>query len=163
MGEASQRQFGSFAEFWADGEWAPFVETLHAGKSSPHTLAVMDQPAGAFPDPAMPEFHIQLILRGGARLKTRFEGVEFDTRISPGSIFMAPANTAAYYELDDRHRFISLAVNRIALDRFREQADFELPNDFGRLHEQMFHDPIVEALMLRMLEQAMMDHPVSDL
>ncbi|MEM7669230.1 MAG: AraC family transcriptional regulator [Pseudomonadota bacterium] len=163
MGEPSENKFESFADFWAEGEWAPFVEELYPGTNRQHALAIMNQPAGAFPDPAMPEFQIQLIIKGDARLKTRFEGVELHARISPGSMFMAPANTEAYYELDDRHRYASLAINRNAIHRFSDQADFELPSDFGKLHERMFHDPIVEALILRMLEQATIKHPTSDL
>ncbi|MDW4500614.1 AraC family ligand binding domain-containing protein, partial [Sulfitobacter sp. D35] len=163
MGEASQRQFGSFAEFWADGEWAPFVETLHPGKNSPHTLAVHQQPAGAFPDPPMDEFLLMVITKGNRHVATQYGGTRFETKLSPGLIFLAPPNTETNYEVHGPHRMVSLAINTRAMDRFREQADFELPSDFGRLHEQTFHDPIVETLMLRMLEQAMMDHPVSDL
>ncbi|MEM7665830.1 MAG: AraC family transcriptional regulator [Pseudomonadota bacterium] len=157
------RKFSSFAEFWAEGEWSEFVETLHPGENKPHTLAVFEQPEGAYPDPAMPEFHIQLLTKGTVPITTTFGGTTFRSDLSPGSIIVAPADTQANYEVEGPHRVLSLAVNTDAMDRFREQAEFELPSDFGKLHEQKFHDPIVETLILRMLEQAMMDHPTSDL
>ncbi|MEM9012479.1 MAG: AraC family transcriptional regulator [Pseudomonadota bacterium] len=163
MADGRFPNFKSFAEFWAEGEWAPFVQTLHPGNNSPHTLAVLDQPAGAFPDPPIPEFNIQLLKKINSRVKITLEGTELDASPAPGAIFVAPADTEMNYELDAPHQVVALAINREAMDRFREQADFDLPRDFGKLHEQMFYDPIVEALIMRMLEQAMMEHPTSDL
>ncbi|VVT24865.1 AraC family transcriptional regulator [Rhizobium sp. EC-SD404] len=159
----ADREFSSFAEFWVEGEWAPFVETVHPGGRSPHTLAVFQQPAGAFPDPPLPEFQLQLVAKGSAQSRVEFGGTAFSSQLSPGGIYLSPPDTDCNYEVEGLHRIIALAINKNAMDRFREQADFELPRDFGRLHEQKFHDPIIEALMLRMLEQAMVDHPTSDL
>ncbi|UWR21246.1 AraC family transcriptional regulator [Sulfitobacter sp. S190] len=155
--------FGSFAEYWADGDWAPHVKMLHTGKRNTHALALLEQPAGAFPDPAMPEFHIQLVQRGNANLRMSFEGAEVRTQLNAGALFMAPANTKVDYEVDGPQKFVSLAINKALADRFRDQADIDLPKDFGQLHAQKFHDPIVEALMLRMLDQALLEHPTSDL
>ena len=163
LDRSSDRKFSSFAEFWAKGDWAPFVETLHVGAKTPHTLAVIDQPEGEYPDPPMPEFQLQLITRNSATAKIEYGGTAFETAAPPGSIFVAPADTATNYRLNGSHRLVALAIHKTAMDRFREQADGKLPEDFGTLHEQTFYDPIIEALMLRMLEQAMMDHPASDL
>ncbi|MEM9012478.1 MAG: AraC family transcriptional regulator [Pseudomonadota bacterium] len=157
------RRFSSFAEFWADGRWAPFVETLHSGKRKPHTLAVHDQPAGEFPDPPMPEFLIILITKGDARIEVTYGGCQFRSQLSPGSIFLTPPETISNYVVDGPQKFISLAVNKDAMARFRDQVAFELPRDFGKLHEQKFHDPVVEMLVVQMLEQATMDHPTGDL
>lgn len=159
----ADRRFSSFADFWAEGEWAPYVEALHPGQKSPHTLAVHNQPAGQFPDPAMPEFLLLLFTGGGARFKSEFGGAQFHGHMSPGGIIFVPPGVQTNHEVNGPHKFLSLAINRHAMERFHEQADFELPSDFGQLHEQKFYDPIVETLMLRMLEQAAMDHPTSDL
>lgn len=157
------QQFNSFAEFWTDGVWAPFVEILHPGENRAHTLAVLEQPDGSYPDPAIPEFNIQLVAKGNPTAKVSYGGTEFASKTSPGSIFIAPSNTDCNYEVDAAHRVVSLAINTDSMTRFREQYELNLPKDFGSLHEKTFFDPIVEALILRMLEQAMMDHPVSDL
>lgn len=96
-------------------------------------------------------------------MRVELEGTRVESKLAPGAMFIAPANTAADYEVDGQQGFVALAIHKNAIDRFRDQAGFELPKDFGKLREQMFHHPIVEALILGMLEQAMMDHPTSDL
>ncbi|MEM8750630.1 MAG: AraC family transcriptional regulator [Pseudomonadota bacterium] len=155
--------YDGFAEYWARGDWSKYVTELHPSKSDQQTLAILEQPAGDFPDPGFEEFHLQLILNGNFNADVAFGDQRFSNALMPGSIVLAPPNTDTDYRLSKHHRFASLAINKKALERFCAQSDTEAPSDFGVLHSQSFFDPVIETLMIQMLEYASGEHPVSDL
>ncbi|MEM8750631.1 MAG: AraC family transcriptional regulator [Pseudomonadota bacterium] len=123
----------------------------------------LSQPSGEFPDPALPEFNVQLLTKGTVNIDVMYGGTKFDTLATPGSIFVAPPDTQTNYVISGAHKVVGLAINQQLLKRFRDQSEFQLPSDFGSLHEKKIYDPTIEALILRMVEQAMLQNPASDL
>ncbi|MFY0310472.1 helix-turn-helix domain-containing protein [Leisingera sp. D0M16] len=155
--------FENFADYFTRGAWSKYVTRLYPGHDKVHTLVTQQQPAGSFPDPGFDEFCIQLVTHGTPNCKVAFGGEAFHLRATPGVLVVAPPNVDAEYEIDASHGLATLTVHKDLLHRFKDQCDQELPADFGQLHSQSFFDPIVETLILRMLEHAQMEHPVSDL
>ena len=114
----------------------------------------MDQPAGQFPDPPIPEFALQLITAGVIQTDVCFGGDRFRQTFAPGDFVLAPANVETNYSVDNPFSLFVLGFPPEPYTRFLEQSEIPLSRDFGPLHRGAFRDPLIQQLIQRMYQES---------
>jgi AraC family transcriptional regulator len=106
------------------------------------------QPAGAFPNPAMDNWELQLITQAkmtgafdfGER---RFAGPSFS-----GHIVLSTSNTVCNYELDGDHEVVSLSIPASSTTALLRELDPSFSGHFGPLHSMLWRDNAIRDLAL---------------
>jgi len=158
-----QESFSSDNEFFISGPHVPYVQELCVAGRMPVTFITLDQPAGDFPDPPMPEYSLQMVTTGVTQCHVKYGGERFSNAIAPGSMVIGPPDTHADYTIDGQHAVLVLAFPKGAYQRFAKQSDVPLQSDFGPLHDSFFSDVFVKQLALRMYQDAAKATPLTEL
>jgi AraC family transcriptional regulator len=140
----------SFADFLLTGPYAgQMIDSRPLGAGA--TLFRYSQPAGHFPDPAAPDFVIQMPTKGNSPSSNDMGAGRWTSVSSPGSFIVNIPGEPADYVLEKPQAGVVLSVpgplaRRLAGGDYAEGR----PLTFGRLHERFNRDPLVEALLLRL-------------
>ena len=67
------------------------------------------------------------------------------------------------YITREAHQFLVLAFPKASLNNVAPEAGFGSVSDFGRLHDQVFFDPFIRSLVLRITEESKQDNPLGPL
>jgi AraC family transcriptional regulator len=149
-----QQAYRGYQQFYSTGPYANYlVEHRLAGSTTARLLHVA-QPAGAFPDPPLPEFLIYVCLAGASRLAFDWGCGLWAAPWHPSDISIAPPNIATDIHVDRPHAFLALALPaefvRSALDSLSPHR----PPHFGELHAATFRDDFVARLFRDLWQQA---------
>jgi AraC-like DNA-binding protein len=125
-------------------------------------LLYVSQPAGAFPDPPLPEFLVYLGVRGAKRLSFdwgcgRWEGVWHAEDVS-----IAPPYTGTDIHVDQPHAFLALALPASFVASGLDDIVPDNAADFGRLHASTFRDATVARYCTELWRQTNAGDEVSD-
>jgi AraC-like DNA-binding protein len=124
-----------------------FVESRTAGSVE---MFEVSQPAGSFPDPAMPVYNLQIVRRCLGHASAEFGGHRFGGVPVPGDMVLSPSNQACSYTLDASNHVVAMPLDERLV---REVADELVPTfagDFGDLHTRFLSSAAVcqSALMI---------------
>jgi len=149
-----ERTYRGYQHFYSAGPYAKHLVEHRLAGSTPARLLHVAQPAGAFPDPPLPEFLVYVCLGGAKRLAFDWGCGRWAGSWHPADISIAPANTGTDIVIDQPHAFLALAlpVNLVtsALDELSPQR----PAAFGKLHATTFRDKAVSHLFSRLWDEA---------
>lgn len=160
--ETGRPSSGTYAEYYVAAHPGVPCEHRMAGSAPVHLIRA-DQPAGAFPDPAAPDFSLSLVTRGVFRARIDLGSGPFETRCRPGDFTLNPPRTACDYVLDGPHSALFVVLPSARVSGLVEERTGERIGDLGRLHEAQFRDPTVEQLLLRIWDEADAGNPLGGL
>lgn len=156
-----ERIYQSGADFYRRGPYAPFVEAIRAPSGASVQLTRLCQPAGAFPDPALPQVGLLIMPSRAGAPYVRWDvgtGLRQGT-MWPGSMILPPPDTDCDYEVDADHDLLVLNVPRSDAQRLLSPIRQDFTGDFGPLHGPFLADPFLLALAERMWGEAAEDSP----
>ena len=150
--------FADYLDFYQRGPYAPFVRETRLESGSPIRMLQVAQPAGAFPDPALPQFTVQLVTRGCCGSRVDLGMGPRHARLRPGVLAVAPPDTATDYVIDGPFELIVgvLPVPVVNAALAESQPGFK---HFDRLHETVVTDSVVEHVLRRLWREAAEDSP----
>ena len=151
------------ADIYARDPYAPFLEDHRRVGTAGLDLVIVDQPAGSFPDPAVPAFNLYFALDGRARGRFHLGDRPFSGPIVRGRGSVAPPDTDCGYETDGRVRFLGLSIPRGAVEAVLADRVKRPVADFGRVHAAPLPDDRLFWLTQRLWEAAATDAPGSTL
>jgi len=146
--------YSGYQDFYSNGPYAPYLIEHRLVGSTMARLLHVAQPAGAFPDPPLPEFLVYLALRGTSRLSFDWGCGRWQGAWRPHDISIAPPNIGTDIHVDQDHAFLAVALP----ERFVAEALASLTShwstSFGTLHERIFRDDFVSRLCMELWTQA---------
>lgn len=151
-----------YLDYFRSGPYAPYVKECRLAGSAPVCLFHIGQPAGAFPDPPVPMFALQLIVGGKARIDFDMGAGRGSERLRAGQIYLAPPGTPTDYVLDDASEFLVVSVPAASVQSALSETSPGL-TDFGRLHAAPFRDVFIEGLCQRVWEEGVEGGPLGTL
>jgi AraC family transcriptional regulator len=113
----------------------------------------IQQPEGAYPDPASDNYVMLVPLRTDCRVRFDFGAGAIAQRFV-GELSLATPGTICDYELSDTHHVIGFSIPaRVVADLLRV-LDPAFPGDFGALHATLWRDARIRDLALRIWRAA---------
>ncbi len=138
-----------FADFLSNGPYAGhFLQSQDLGTAGAR-LFRFSQPAGSFPDPASPDFVVQLKTHGSGGAQVDLGAGKFETKLRPTGFLVNIPGEPASYELDGPAQGLVLVVP-CAMARRLAGLDDQQALTFDRVHEAYNFDPLVEAVLRRL-------------
>ena len=146
--------YSGYQDFYSRGPYAPYlIEHRLVGSTAARLLHVA-QPAGAFPDPPLPEFLVYLALRGTNRLSFDWGCGRWQGAWRSHDISIAPPHIATDIHVDQEHAFVAIALPaRFVADALASVTSHR-STSFGSLHEQPFRDKFTARLCMELWAQA---------
>jgi AraC-like DNA-binding protein len=145
---------GTFGQ-WAGtlGQWEishrseNFVESRTAGSVE---MIEVSQPAGSFPDPAMPVYNLQIVRRCVGHASAEFGGHRFGGVPVPGDMVLSPSNQVCSYIPDASNHVISMPLDERLVRQVADELVPTFAGDFGDLHTRFLSSTAVSqsALMI---------------
>ena len=138
----------SYVSWYEQGPYAPYVNEVRLPINSPVRMLHSRQPAGQFPDPALPEVVLQLVIQGQGQAQIDLGASHGSIPLRSGQVCVAPAYTACDYQLSDPFELLTLTIPfGRAQQVLTESTDGKL-SDFGPIHRyEMPHDAVLASLM----------------
>jgi AraC family transcriptional regulator len=110
-------------------------------------LLHVEQPAGEFPDPPLPEYLLYVALRGATELKFDWGCGRWLGRWHAGDVSLAPPDTATDIHVDRDHAFLGLALPKALVATALDELAVRDP---GPLHAATFRDRLLARLCHRL-------------
>jgi AraC-like DNA-binding protein len=130
--------------------------TIAAG--SIHLINV-SPPGGAIVEPPTPEYAVHLLLRTAPLLRVGFNRTPRWLAVSPGSMLVAPPDTACEYVADAAAHVLTMAIPKACADEFGDESGARL----GARREQAFRDPQLASQLVRLWHYVDDDAPAGHL
>src|SRR4029450_10715971 len=118
-------------------------------------LINVSPPAGAIVEPPTPEYALHLLLHTAPLLRVGFNRTPRWLAVSPGSMLVAPPDTACEYVADAAAHVLTMAIPKACADAFAEESGARL--DARR--EQAFRDPQLARQLVRLWHHVDDDPP----
>ncbi|MEM8801010.1 MAG: AraC family transcriptional regulator [Pseudomonadota bacterium] len=118
---------------------------------------IVNNPAGAYPDPPLSEFSLQIATAGGASGEFDLGARTFHTELSRGTTLLAPPQTACSYVLDNTFSLINLGLPVPLFDEAMLAFNGAHRPDLEKLHSIAFRDPRIEGMGAEVLRQSRTD------
>lgn len=142
----------SYVDHYTLGAYAEWVTDRRLVATAPVWMLDIAQPAGDFPDPAVPELVLQ---RDMGRLRATVDLGAGRFRMQPGQTIAAPPGSAASFTVDVAHHIQVLSVPAYQLAAWVEGDGVSSAGvDLGRLHASGFRNDVIHALMDRLWDEA---------
>jgi len=144
----------SYFDHYTKGTFAPYVTERQLVSESGVWMFDIVQPAGAFPDPPVPEFVLQRDMRG-VHATVDFGAGRFRMRPDERSMVIAPPMIASDIVVHSPHHIRVIAIPTVKLRDWSagENQDAGAP-DLGRLHSTGFKNVLIEQLLDRLWAEA---------
>jgi AraC family transcriptional regulator len=135
-------RYGSLAEVYGSGGYAPFTNALRLAGTAPATLIRFSQPAGQFPDPPTDDVTLAINESGSGVMEFDMGAGCRQLPFRVGDLVLKPPGVATRFANSRPHAksFVSLPPSFLA-----EAAG--APPDFGRLHADAFRCPVLARLL----------------
>lgn len=151
--------YDSLGDFYRRGPLAPFVDAIREPAGAYLTLTKVGQPAGASPDPAVPELNLILMQRSSARGVLDVGTGRIPSRARSGTMVLAPPNTDCHYEQDTFQQMLVVSIPEREVSMRLRALKPSFFCDFGILHGPLFVDPLLSNLAERIWDEAAADNP----
>ncbi len=140
--------YQTFAEFYANGTYAPYVNSLHLATGSLSAFEAW-QPSGPLCGPATPSLTVVHALTDGRFGKCNFgAGIIRDRRYSKGEFIVIPVGMPTNIVLEDVNRTRVFDLRLDLIGPIFEESGFAPGNfDLGGLHMSMTSDHTAVALL----------------
>jgi AraC family transcriptional regulator len=149
-------RYGDCADWLIRGPYRPFVEEVRTANGV--SLVRGKQPPGHYPDPPFPDFSLIYTTAGRCRAEIDLGNGRKRVEITAGMMMIAPTDTACDYEKHAACETFVVGLPKSRLVSLSEQALGRPVVDLGGCHD-FFRDPLVEALSLRMWDEAIESNP----
>jgi AraC family transcriptional regulator len=136
-------QFRGYQDFYSNGPYAQYLLRHSAVGTTTARLLHVSQPAGAFPDPPLPDFLIYLGVRGAKRLSFDWGCGRWQGTWHADDISIAPPYTRTDIHVDQPHAFLALALPAPFVMAALDDIAPGKTSSFGRLHASTFRDAMV--------------------
>jgi AraC family transcriptional regulator len=136
-------QYRGYHDFYSNGPYAPYLLQRLAVGSTTARLLYVSQPAGAFPDPPLPEYLVYLGVRGARRLSFDWGCGRWAGAWHADDISIAPPDTETDITVDQPHAFLGLALPVSFVVPLLDELVPGRAASFGRLHTSTFRDAAV--------------------
>ena len=110
-------------------------------------------PPGSYPDPPSESYILTLIVQGGGPLEADFGEGRRRRDAGPGMISVLPTRTACNFVLHGSVEALALELPSALVESFEHAAWGRPVGDLGACHDG-FRDPLVEAICLRLWDEA---------
>jgi AraC family transcriptional regulator len=130
---------------------------------APFELIYVRQEPGAFPDPPMPSLLLQCCQSSGSTAEYDFGIRRQITQLHGGQLFLAPANTACHYVIDDPGSWLFANLPLSKLSNLVSSDEAALLSNLAPLHESEFFDPFLFAYTDRLWTEAKQEGPLKSL
>jgi hypothetical protein len=117
-----------------------FVESRTAGSVE---MIEVSQPAGSFPDPAMPVYNLQIIRRCLGHAGLEFGGHRFGGVPVSGDMVFSPSNQVCSYTLDASTHVVSMPLDQRLVRQVADELVPTFAGDFGDLHTRFLSSAAV--------------------
>jgi AraC family transcriptional regulator len=108
-----------------------------------------DQPAGEFPDPALPEYFLYVALRGASELSFDWGCGRWTGLWQAGDVSIAPPHAATAIHVSEPHAFLALALPARFVGSAMEEIAGAFRTDLGVAHARTFASPLIVGLLQR--------------
>ncbi len=152
----SNERYDDCADWLSRGPYRPFIEEVRT--SNGVGLVRGKQPPGHYPDPPFPDFSLICTTAGNCWADIDLGNGRKRVQISAGMMMVAPTDTACDYEKHAACETLVVGIPKSRLVFLSEQAFGRPVVDLGECHD-FFRDPLVEALSLRMWDEAVESNP----
>lgn len=149
-------QFGDCADWLIRGPYSPFIHEVRTANGV--SLVRGKQPPGHYPDPPFPDFSLIYTTAGRCWAETDLGNGRKQVEITAGMMMIAPTDTACDYEKHSACETFVIGLPKSRLLALSERAFGRQVVDLGECHD-FFRDPLVEALSLRMWDEAVESNP----
>ncbi len=136
-------RYQSYQGFYSNGPYARYLLQHSLVGSTTARLLHVSQPAGAFPDPPLPEFLIYLGLRGAKRLSFDWGYGRWEGAWHADDVSIAPPHTKTDIHVDEPHEFLALALPASFLLSTIDDIAPGGATSFGELHTSTFRNATV--------------------
>lgn len=144
----------TYFDHYTQGVFAPHVKERQLVCSRGVWMLDVIQPAGAFPDPPVPEFVLQRDMKG-ANATIDFGAGRFQMRPEARSIVIAPPMSASDIVVHNAHHIQILAIPTSRLRVWMEgETQISTAVDLGPLHTTGIKNVLIEKLMDRLWSEA---------
>ncbi len=154
-------QYGSMAEFYRTGRYAPFVQSFRLAGTAPVALVRFTQPAGEYPDPPTAAFTLSINESGAGRMRFDIGAGRTELPFRRGDLVVTPPGVATFFANDARHQkaFVSLPAALVAQLAEETGARHGLPGgaDLGALHGSAFRSATIARLLDMIWAEAMQE------
>ncbi len=141
--------FRGYADFYRRGPYASFLREQHMLGSNGIRLLHVEQPAGDYPDPAMPEYFVYVALQGAAELSFDWGCGRWSGVWQRDDVSVAPPNVATDIHVNERHAFLALAIPAQLVDEPVADLLGRRRSDLGRVHAATFRHRGIANLIRR--------------
>jgi AraC family transcriptional regulator len=143
----------TYTDYYKHSAYSKFVRASRLLGEPPISFTVVEQPAGAFPDPPLPFIAIGIFRRVDTTLNGDLGAGRFRARIRPGAIVVAGLNSATNMVLDGPHSILIAGLSSMRIRNLIPEWPCSI-SDFGPLHASVLYDPLIEQLCLRLWSEA---------
>jgi AraC family transcriptional regulator len=140
--------FESFSNFYQSGPYQPYIRSFRPIGHTSVCVTELSQPGGEFPDPAIPEFSLQLVTGGGPTADISFGGHRLVNQMGAGSMCLAPPDTNSQYLIEAPHTLLVISIPKRSLVSSEEKS--QLSQQFEPLHQNFFRSERVMDRMRRL-------------
>jgi AraC family transcriptional regulator len=128
-----------------------FVESRTAGSVA---MFEVSQPAGNFPDPAMPVFNLQIVRRCLGHANMEFGGHRFGGAPIPGDMVLSPSNQVCSYTMDASIHLVNVPLHESLVRQVADELVPTFAGDFGGLHTRLLSSAAVSQSALKIWHSA---------
>jgi AraC family transcriptional regulator len=150
------RQYDNSVDWNLQGPQKSYVNAHRTAGSV--EMVRMAQPAGHFPDPAMPNLTFIMVVGGRPLMDTDLGAAKRQLRVERGLLSVTPANTPCDFTVHGPHGILIFNVSAARVSDLTEQITGKATTDLGPCHD-FFRDPLIEQLSTRMWEEAVDGNP----
>jgi AraC-like DNA-binding protein len=154
--------YRGYQDFYSNGPYAQYLRHHSVVGSTTARFLYVSQPAGAFPDPPLPEFLVYLGVRGAKRLSFDWGCGRWEGAWHAEDISIAPPYTGTDINVDQPHAFLALALPASCVMSALDEIAPGRAVSFGSLHASTFRDALVAKYCKQLWQQTSADNRVSD-
>ncbi|WP_299043356.1 AraC family transcriptional regulator [uncultured Tateyamaria sp.] len=137
---------------YVQGQFIRHAATLGSQKIG--VFDVVNNPAGAYPDPPLAEYSLQLATAKAARAEFDLGAGPFHTTFGRGTAILAPPGADCDYILESSFSLINVGLPLPLFDEAMRAFNGAHKPDLERLHTMAFRDPRIETMCTTIAQNA---------
>ncbi|GLO80009.1 helix-turn-helix domain-containing protein [Sulfitobacter pontiacus] len=134
------------ADYYARGPYARYLTDRKVIGRQPVAMFSADQPAGQFPDPAMPTVLLYLARKGVREAKFDWGAGRWTGRWRRDDLTLVPPDAASDVSLSDRHGFLGVCLPVAMFSDDMDPAGKAAVERLGKLYTAPFQDQLLTDL-----------------
>lgn len=124
------------------------------GSETIGVVEIANNPAGHYPDPPISDYNLQMITRGGCQARIDLGAGTFDCTMRQGTFAVSAPNVKTDYQVDDVFGLFIVGLPGHLLQKASDALGSAQVFDLEPLHDRVHRDPLIEQLVVRMVEEA---------